>query len=191
MIGTRPAAVSTAKRMASRCSASVSVEPSPVVPAMTRASMPSSICQSIRRLNCAKSMPSRVRGVISAVAAPRKMEFCFMGVCRPFRGMCNKKIADVRRLLNCGDRKERPCSAMAISIALRDCDSHAGYSPHAQMNVRLIHLRRSPLSHPAGPAKTVAPKATVDKPRLYSQIAYPVFLIIACFEVPVNSGRES
>ena len=102
-----------------------------------------------------------------------------------------QKIAGLRRLLNCGDRMERPCSAMAISIALRDCDSHAGYSPHAQMNVRLIHLRRLPLSHPAGPAKTIAPEATVDKPRLYSQIAYPIFLIIACFEVPVNSGRES
>ena len=73
MIGTLPAALSTAKLMHALCSSSVSVEPSPVVPAITRASIPDSICQSISAPNCSKLTPSSVIGVIRAVATPSKI----------------------------------------------------------------------------------------------------------------------
>ena len=53
MTGTRPLTFSQAKAMARRCSASLRVELSPVVPQITRALMPWSICQSMSLPNWA------------------------------------------------------------------------------------------------------------------------------------------
>src|SRR4051812_46283122 len=71
MMGTRPRACSTATRMISQCSSTVTVGDSPVVPTTPMHCVPSATCQSIRRRSASKSMlwSSRI-GVTSATMLP-------------------------------------------------------------------------------------------------------------------------
>jgi hypothetical protein len=71
MIGTRPFACSTATRMISQCSSTVTVGDSPVVPTTPMQSVPSATCQSIRRRRPSWSTrPSSCIGVTSATMLP-------------------------------------------------------------------------------------------------------------------------
>jgi hypothetical protein len=72
MTGTRPAACSTATRMMSQCSSTVTVGDSPVVPTTPMQSVPSAMCQSISLRRASKStLPSSCMGVTRATMLPK------------------------------------------------------------------------------------------------------------------------
>ena len=78
--GTRPLATSRVSSITRRCSASLSVADSPVVPQATRAWLPCAICHSRKSQNAASSTAPAVNGVTSAGIEPENMDCPLTGI---------------------------------------------------------------------------------------------------------------
>ena len=157
MTGTRPAVRSTVKAMASRCSWSVRVEPSPVVPQITRASIPWSICQSISRPSWAKSMPSAVRGVMRAVAAPRKIGSLVMVSDSFSMGFKKQQPTEAGCCSESGEESTR-----SLKVALRLRDSRRDILPPPSTAFHLGGLRRWCLSQAVQACEALPPLVTLQ-----------------------------
>ena len=113
MMGTRPAACCTETRITSQCSSTETVGDSPVVPTTPMQSVPSSMCQSIRRRKASKStLPSSCIGVTSATMLPRmgfmrvpcRTDHFSWPAMRARRGAAASGRRPVRRQRRCAER---------------------------------------------------------------------------------------